>query len=104
MRFALRFRDVMQKDLALDLGVTSNTVSYWCCGDRKPNVDQLAQIAQYLNVSADYLLGLAGRPFKDEQDEVSCVVKELDRIREQFLVPYTEMEGLIRFIKGDDDA
>ena len=55
----LTIRKIRQKDLAQALGIQDNAVSYFCKGDRTPNTVQLAQICQYLDVSADYLLGLS---------------------------------------------
>lgn len=48
-----------QKELAEYLGVTANTVSYYVTGTRVPNIDQIIKIAEYFNVSTDYLLGTA---------------------------------------------
>ena len=56
---ALAMRNVKQKDLARHLGIQDNAVSYFCKGDRTPNTAQLAEICDYLEISADYLLGLS---------------------------------------------
>ena len=53
----LAMRNVKQKDLAKHLGIQDNAVSYFCKGDRTPNTAQLAEICDYLEISADYLLG-----------------------------------------------
>ncbi|MBO4867954.1 MAG: helix-turn-helix transcriptional regulator [Ruminococcus sp.] len=45
-----------QKALADHLGVKPNVVSYWCKGERTPNTEQIIKIAEYFNVSTDYLL------------------------------------------------
>lgn len=55
----LAARDINQKELAKQIGVKDNVVSYWCSGTRIPNTMQIVQIAKILNVSADYLLGLS---------------------------------------------
>ena len=55
---ALAMRDKKQKELAQVLNVTDNTISYFCSGRRVPNIEQIIMISQYLNVSADYLLGI----------------------------------------------
>lgn len=55
---ALALRNVKQKELAKVLGVSANAVSYFCSGARTPNTWQLIKIAEYLEVSADYLLGI----------------------------------------------
>lgn len=62
---AIARRDVKQKDLASALGVTDNTISYFCSGTRTPKTEQIITIAKYLNVSADYLLGLSEEPHSD---------------------------------------
>lgn len=54
--------NMKQKDLAKILGVTDNTISYYCSGTRTPKVDQLALIARAVNVTTDYLLGLTDDP------------------------------------------
>ena len=46
-----------QKDLAQYLGVTDNTISYFCSGSRIPSVIQLVGIANFFNVTVDYLVG-----------------------------------------------
>lgn len=56
---ALAKRNIRQKELAKQIGVKDNVVSYWCSGTRIPNTMQIVQIAEILNVSADYLLGLS---------------------------------------------
>lgn len=56
---ALEFRGVKQKELAERLKVKDNVVSYFCSGTRIPNTMQIIEIATFLNVSTDYLLGLS---------------------------------------------
>ena len=65
---ALANAKLKQKDLAKELKVTDNTVSYWCSGMRTPNTDQIIQIAKFLNVSTDYLLGFTKNPTTDKDD------------------------------------
>ncbi len=50
-------KDIKQKELAEHIGVTANTVSYYLSGERCPDIEKLIEIAKYLNVSTDYLLG-----------------------------------------------
>ena len=46
-----------QKELALDIGI--NEKAYWAYenGRNEPNIDTLIKIANYFNVSLDYLCG-----------------------------------------------
>ena len=63
-QFALRLREtraqmeLSQSQLATMLGVSQNTVSNWERGNRSPDFDMLMKIAETLDVSTDYLLGL----------------------------------------------
>ncbi|MDE6758881.1 MAG: helix-turn-helix domain-containing protein [Clostridia bacterium] len=50
--------ELSQSQLATMLGVSQNTVSNWECDIRKPDFDMLMKIAETLDVSTDYLLGL----------------------------------------------
>ena len=54
---ALASRNKKQKELASELGVPDNTISYFCSGKRVPNTQQIAQIARFLDTTPDYLLG-----------------------------------------------
>lgn len=46
-----------QVEFAKIFNVTKQTVSNWESGKRKPDTEMLSKIAQYFNVSTDYLLG-----------------------------------------------
>lgn len=45
-----------QKELAKHLGVQPQTVSYYCMGESLPNCEQLLKIAEFFNVTADFLI------------------------------------------------
>lgn len=63
--FQKRFRDLYnekrttQKELAIALAVSRPTIAGWLDGKNIPDIVSLAQLAQFFNVSADYLLGLS---------------------------------------------
>ncbi|NLL92294.1 MAG: helix-turn-helix domain-containing protein [Ruminococcaceae bacterium] len=50
-------RRITQTELADYLGVKRNTISRYETGDREPNNETLVRIAEYFDVSVDYLLG-----------------------------------------------
>lgn len=50
---------IQQKELALELGIPSNTLSQYENERREPGVEMLKKIAQYFHVSTDYLTGAA---------------------------------------------
>lgn len=51
-------RGISQSALAQAVGVTRAAVNAWELGKGYPNALCLVQLAKYLNVSTDYLLGL----------------------------------------------
>ncbi len=68
----LATQEKKQKDLAQYLGVRDNIISYYCSGTRIPNTEQVKKIAEFLNVSADYLLGLSKTPTNDKDLAFIC--------------------------------
>lgn len=66
--FAKRFKQLRtQKELSLqriaqDLGVTAQSLSLYEKGQRTINIDLLQRVADYFNVSSDYLIGLSKDP------------------------------------------
>lgn len=55
-------RGLLQKDVAAAIGVDRTTYVKYERGTSEPNFDILARIAEYFDVSVDYLLGRASRP------------------------------------------
>ena len=54
---AIADKKITQKELAEYLNVKPNVISEFCKGGRVPNAEQIILIADYFNISADYLLG-----------------------------------------------
>ena len=52
-------RGLSQATVARDLGVSLGIVCYWETNKSDPTATNIAKVARYFNVSADYLLGLA---------------------------------------------
>lgn len=49
-------RNMSQQRLAMELSMTQNTISHYENGEREPGIKELIRIADYFNVSLDYLL------------------------------------------------
>lgn len=49
-------KGISQLKLALDLSTSQNTISRYETGEREPGIHELIMIADYFNVSLDYLL------------------------------------------------
>lgn len=65
---ALRDKQTLfQMDLANDLGVSKQTLSAWETGTREPNMAALYALADYFDVSTDYLLGRTDNPNSHKQ-------------------------------------
>ena len=50
-------KDISQRELASDLKVSQRVISYWERGDSEPNLETLCRIANYFDVTVDYLVG-----------------------------------------------
>ena len=55
-------KGISQLRLATDLNTTQNTISRYETGEREPGVSELIKIADYFNVSVDYLIGRTENP------------------------------------------
>ncbi len=49
-------KGISQLKLAMDLNTNQNTISRYETGEREPGIAELIKIADYFNVSLDYLL------------------------------------------------
>ncbi len=60
MRFTecLRYAEIKQTELARAVGVSKQCISDYKAGKSQPSLDTLFLICRYLDVSADFLLGL----------------------------------------------
>ena len=55
-------KGISQLKLALDLNTNQNTISRYETGEREPGINELIKIADYFNVSIDYLVGRTDNP------------------------------------------
>ena len=55
-------RGISQVKLAMDLNTSQNTISRYETGEREPGITELVRIADYFNISVDYLLGRTDDP------------------------------------------
>ncbi len=56
-----KLKGVSQKQAAADLGISQALLSHYENGIREPGLDFLVKVADYYNVSCDYLLGHAAK-------------------------------------------
>lgn len=62
LREIRRAKGISQLKLAMDLNMNQNSISRYETGEREPGINELIQIADYFNVSVDYLLGRTSNP------------------------------------------
>lgn len=55
-------KGISQIKLAMDLNTNQNTISRYETGEREPGIVELIKIADYFNVSVDYLLERTDNP------------------------------------------
>ncbi len=55
-------KKISQLKMALDLNTNQNTISRYETGEREPDISALIKIADYFNVSIDYLVGRTDNP------------------------------------------
>ena len=86
IRALARQRDMSLPQLETALGLGNGTISRW--RSSSPNTDKLQKIADYFNVSMDYLLGR--ETFLTSRDD-----KDIDKILEQTREQLMNQEGLM---------
>lgn len=74
-------KGVKQITLANACGVSQSSFSNWECGRHQPSLDKLSVIAEMLDVSTDYLLGLSDKENPEKRD--TSLVAETDEIHER---------------------
>lgn len=55
-------KGISQLKMAMDLNTNQNTISRYETGEREPGINELIKIADYLNISVDYLLERTDNP------------------------------------------
>ncbi len=55
-------KGISQLKLSMELNTNQNTISRYETGEREPGINELIQIANYFDVSIDYLLERTDNP------------------------------------------
>ncbi len=62
LREIRKSKGISQLKMAMDLNTNQNTISRYETGEREPGINDLMKIADYFNVSVDYLLERTNNP------------------------------------------
>lgn len=68
-------KGITQQELSKHISVSDRTIGYYESGDRFPDQDVLEEIANYFNVSIDYLLGKSS--MRENSKEIEELKNEL---------------------------
>lgn len=105
LKWALDANNIKQTNLAKELGISQQGVNRWCQNLTQPDNDTIVKIAQYLNVSTDYLLGNDRK--KDNKLENEIKEKEILKqvlvkngyMKENEDLTNEELKKLMEFVK-----
>lgn len=89
-------KELLQSDIGKILGVTSNAIGYYENGKRDIPTEYVIKLAEYFNVSTDYLLGKSDIRNPEEQiknDFEFAYHKEIEGLTEE------EISDALRFYK-----
>ena len=71
-------KGIKPNPLAQKLGISSGVISKWKNENTLPNGENLVKIADYLDVSVDYLLGRTDDPhFGQQKNELIALINQL---------------------------
>ena len=62
LREIRKSKGISQLKMSMDLNTNQNTISRYETGEREPGINELIKIADYFNVSVDYLLCRTDNP------------------------------------------
>ena len=96
--------DTSQKALADHLEIKPNIVSDWCHGKRTPNTEQIVRIADYFNVSADYLLCRTKNKPADFKLQAICEYTGLDEKAANILHTFATEEFGYRYVERPNSS
>lgn len=98
-------KNIFQKDLANILNVEQATVSQWENGKRIPDSETLIKIANYFNVTVDFLIGNDKKgitTFKEQEMKEKEVLKKLlvknEYMKEDEDLSNEELNKIMKFI------
>lgn len=87
-------KDLKQEDIAKLMNVDRSTVGKWESSPSKPDYEKLIKLADYFNVSLDYLLGRTN--IKEKSDQITNVLKnDKKEIPAQFTTPEEAMKFIL---------
>ena len=109
LKCVLQDSDISQIKLAQELGYTQQAVNRWCNNITEPDNKTIVDIAKYLNVSTDYLLGndsTSNNAIENELKEKEVLKRLLIKggyMKDNEDLSNEELDKLIKFIINNKD-
>lgn len=72
LRKLIKDKNISMQTLSSEIGASRQATSQYCDGSTVPNADKLLKIAEYFNVSIDYLVGRTDTPTTDKDLRFIC--------------------------------
>lgn len=97
-------KGILQKEVANALNISASTIGMYEQNRREPDNNTLKKIANYFNVSTDYLLDNA--PQKNEEEELEVLRNLLVKnkiLNENEDLSKETLNSLIKFIKNNKE-
>ena len=91
-------KNINQQKLAMELNITQAAISKYELGLSEPDVSMLKNMAEYFNVSVDYLIGFSETPIRCTRSDIPQ--EELNIIRDYRRMNDIQREKLKAYIQG----
>lgn len=82
-----------------ETGISQSIVGKWKSGEKEPSAEYLQKMADYFNVTTDYLLGNEKKPAISDDDELS---KEEIELIKQYRAASPELKAVYRRIAKEN--
>lgn len=98
-------RGITQSELSKALKISPSTVGMWEQGRREPDYEMLSQIADYFNVSTDYLLGRKSTPaYLSKKQSTLLGTFDMLNVEGQNLIMKLVRALSMTYLKDDDNV
>jgi transcriptional regulator with XRE-family HTH domain len=101
LRGLLEQANIKQGDLASFCSVQRQSVAQWKDGNTRPDILSLRKIAEFFNVSADYLLGISDNPTNDKDLNAVCEYIGLEQNATKKIKAISQKKTLSAILESD---
>ena len=92
-------RKLTQKEVADMLGVATSTYSYWETDKNEPDIHSLKLLADYFNVTIDYLLDIERTTSNDFERTCTVLISNADKERHEYKLTPESGEVIMQLTK-----